>query len=129
MGTYTELIFEGKIKKAQYDKISGMLEFYFGNGEEPGKLPLHPLFLDGCWWMDIGHLCSYYHPYPSVIRKLKYDDIIEGYILFLRCDIKNYHEEIENFIDWLIPYMLDYRAIVWEEQEDSPKIYQGDTYD
>jgi hypothetical protein len=40
--------------------------------------------------------------------RLKVDNLIPdhpSYYLTIRCNLKNYNDEIENFIDWLKPYI------------------------
>ena len=39
---------------------------------------------------------------------LRYDNIGQCYYLCIRCNLKNYSNEIEKFVDWVMPYIRAY---------------------
>lgn len=57
---------------------------------------------------------------------LKYDIQVESYYLTIRCNLKNYDNEIEKFLNWLAPYILSYGFLGYyryEEHENPTLIY------
>jgi len=102
MGTYTELVLKCAVKDDIPKEVDNVLKFLFGRDilmDMPEKLPEHPFFKK-ISWEAIGRSSSYYHiPCPVNFYNGKY--------LFTRSDLKNYHEEIESFLDWLIPYLCN----------------------
>ena len=73
--------------------------------ELPETLPTHPFFEEDSYWSDIGLLSSYYCPPAMAVSKLEYDRITCRYKVAIRSSIKNYHNEIDLFIDWITPYI------------------------
>ncbi|MCA1800256.1 MAG: hypothetical protein LC650_03090, partial [Actinobacteria bacterium] len=56
---------------------------------------------------------------------LNYDDI-GGWFLTIRCNLKDYDDEIEKFIDWITPYtdstgFVGYKR--YEQDEEPTLIY------
>ena len=41
---------------------------------------------------------------------LRFDDISDSYRLCIRCNLKNYSDEIQKFIDWIIPFLDKYEG-------------------
>lgn len=121
MGMYTELIFEGITHKLDNDDLK-LFSYFFGESEytDIDYIPNVALFKCARWDM-IGHMSSYYH-FPMSVRKMAKCRLKEDtYLVFLRCDFKNYDNEIEKFLTWIRPKM--YQAKIWvhyeEDQEPS----------
>ncbi len=121
MGMYTELIFQGEIKKEVPESINSLLNYFFDKDSclysyfFDKELPDHPFFkCDG--WKMIGHCCSHYFTPFSLRHK-------ESNYVFMRCDIKNYNNEIELFLDWISEYMNYYYGWYWYEEDDEPTIF------
>lgn len=98
MGTYTELVLKCTIRDDIPEIVNEILTFLFCERlKRPCELPNHPFFKNKSW-EAIGRSASYYHiPIPSSFYNGKY--------LFSRSDLKNYHDEIQSFLDWLKPYL------------------------
>lgn len=105
MGMYTEVLIKGIIKEEQVDKVRKFMSGDFEDMDTP----------------EIQFICSYYH-FPRVILEWS-----EEY-LFFRCDIKNYHGQIEEFLDWLVPKMAKEFTEpfcvgwYWYEEDPAPKL-------
>ena len=99
MGTYTELVLKCRIKAGCPELVHQVLNFMFGDSpfERPETLPHHKFFKSERW-ESVGRGCSYYH-IPVCLS------FYDGKHLFSRSDLKNYHGEIDLFIDWLKPYI------------------------
>ena len=59
---------------------------------------------------------------------LRYDDIARQYMLTVRCNLKNYDDEIALFLDWIGPYVssLDgtfHGYTIYEEDIEPTLIY------
>lgn len=127
MGMYTELVLKCQIQDNLPDDVRAVLKFLFKEGKEPAVLPDHEFFK--CHrWSGIGHGSSFYH-HPKAMSDYwtghDNDDNRGGY-LFSRSDLKNYDNEIANFIDWFMPYIdeVDGQCIGWEwyEEETEPAL-------
>lgn len=109
MGMYTELFLSCRIRN---DPVAvQVLKFMSAtncNGNAPGfTLPDHPFFRTQRWtWMF--HSASFYFV-PKSVCLFEQDNIdvhTEGnWTLIVRCDLKNYSDEIEHLVDWLDQYI------------------------
>ena len=117
MGTYTELVLKCRITEHKSDLVEEILRFLFAKGDEPSELPNHDFFKKTSW-EAIGRSGSYYH-IPST------QNYYDGHCLFSRSDLKNYDDEIESFIDWLMPYIINApgQCIGWIFYEQSKEPY------
>jgi hypothetical protein len=126
MGMYTELNIGVEIT-ADKDVIQ-KLKFMLGDSREDVNI-LHPLFNDTTRWSYMLQSDSYYFD-GQADSKLFIDDLYSDkpmYFLNVRCNLKNYNEEIEKFMDWLCPYIktegfLGYKR--YEEFDDPTLIYK-----
>jgi len=103
MGMYTELLLRCSLKKEAPDEVVSVCRYLFGNGKQPDDLPTHPFFTLSRW-RSVGRCSSYYH-FPHAVNLFKFDDIQEGYNLFSRSDLKDYSNEIDAFVSWLMPHI------------------------
>lgn len=109
MGMYTDFCFDVNIKKDVPDDVVAMLNQMrdFDRFDLFQKvLPDHPFFKCDRW-VQIGHCSSAYFPAEPrfIFEKKSYGD---DYVLNLRCNLKNYDEEIKHFINWIKPYVDAY---------------------
>ena len=121
---YTELVLKCSIRPDCPQNIKHILYFLFNRGIEAFDVPHisnppdHEFFKKERWRM-IGFCSSYYHVPFSLSR------YSENYI-FSRSDLKNYSNEIESFLDWLDPYIDEYKGhcigYKWYEEEEKPTL-------
>jgi len=97
MGMHTELILKCRLVDNLPENVDQVLNFLFNDQPLVLPYPQHDFFKCSHWEF-IGNSASYYHV-PVAIKYL------DKGILFTRFDMKNYHTEIELFIDWLQPYI------------------------
>ena len=134
MGMYTELNIAVRLKLS--DNTLKILEFMTGQSEnEDFEKPFHPLFNSGTNRWEYMLCCdSAYFPHTacSSLENDRYyadEDTLER-VLNVRCDLKNYNDEIENFLDWIYQYS-ETRGFIgymrYEEDEDPTLIYFTDS--
>jgi len=108
MGMYTEFHFNVELKKNVPQEIINILNFMLNNEGKPPQftVPDHPLFLTDRWhWMLTSD--SYYFD-ADTHSTLRFDDIGKCYYLCIRCNLKNYNNEIEKFVSWITSYLRKY---------------------
>lgn len=125
MGMYTELVLGVEIQDNM--KVIQTLNYMLDNTEYKPKWE-HELFKADRWeWMLRSD--SYYFD-GQTDSKLFVDNLYEDkpmYFLNVRCNLKNYDNEIKKFLDWLEPFIITdgflgyYR---YEECEDPTLIYK-----
>lgn len=123
MGMYTELVLGVKIVPDK--KVLQKLEYMLDN-DKPDVEIKHSLFSDATRW-NYMLMCDSYYFDGQTDSKLVHDNICGGDYLNVRCNLKNYGDEIELFLDWLCPYIetegfLGYMR--YEEAEDPTLIYK-----
>lgn len=120
---YTELIFGAELKLETPDFIINTLKYlldmpYEGNidyGITNSRNPLRG--------------GSYYFGVNLPISEMWQDEYGKEYHISTRANIKNYENEIENFLKWIKPYIKsgsgnrEMYAIVIYEQANEPTIY------
>jgi len=137
MGMYTELNIEVAIK---VDKATlALLENMVGESDNEVTLPKHPLFKsDAGRWEYMLRCDSFYFDHiadSSLTNKTpwyKEDEETNTYkrILNVRCDLKDYDDEIKHFLEWIYPFtetkgFIGYSR--YEEDENPTLIYFTDT--
>ena len=126
MGMYTELNIGVEINNNS--KVIQKLKFMLGDSDKDVEI-IHPLFKDTDRWRFMLNSDSYYFD-GQTDSKLFRDDLYENkpmYFLNVRCNLKNYCDEIKLFLDWLCPYIktegfLGYTR--YEEQYNPTLIYK-----
>lgn len=104
MGIYTELYLCCSLKedapKSVIDAIEWMLA---GEHNTPEPYIEHQLFqkANAQFMLRTGS----YSFVSGATHFFKKSRTSSQYTLIVRCDLKNYEEEIEDFIDWLTPYI------------------------
>jgi hypothetical protein len=104
MGMYTELHFNAELKKDTPQWIIDVLRYMLEKTEVSPKLPDHPLFLEGVNWLWMLQSDSYCFD-ADTCSTLRFDRSSVSYFLCIRCNLKNYNEEISKFVSWIIPYL------------------------
>lgn len=120
MGMYTELIFGAALKTDVPESVIDVLECLVGDTEEEpyGGFP----FPHGRPYMFTGG--SYYFAVNNAHHACWHDGIGNDYHISFRCNLKNYHSEIEHFLAWIKPYISqgsgarDMFAVVTYEESD-----------
>ena len=104
MGMYTALHFNSELNVDKDSMVADILKYMVGETEEmPEMLPDHPLFKTERWGFMLR--CDSYYFDEDTISTLRWDKISESYYLCIRCNLKNYDDEIEKFINWIMPYL------------------------
>lgn len=126
MGMYTELNIGVEINNNP--KVIQKLKFMLGDSDKDVEI-IHPLFENTERWRFMLNSGSYYFD-GQTDSKLFRDDLYGNkpmYFLNVRCNLKNYCDEIKLFLDWLCPYIktegfLGYTR--YEEQYNPTLIYK-----
>lgn len=105
MGMYTHLALWVDLEFGPEDKKEeAVIRWLGGLDEEPDQLPDHPLFSCSRWRCLSGG-SSYYFPGTSARGLAGHVSGSHCYRFTVVCDIKNYGNEIERFLDWLGPFL------------------------
>ena len=105
MGMYTELVLGVELNATK--EVLQKLKFMLGTSGRDVNIK-HPLF--SCKnntptrWSSMLISGSYYFD-GQTDSKLFHDNICGGDYLNVRCNLKNYDNEIKLFLDWLCPYI------------------------
>lgn len=128
MGMYTELIFGASLKTDTPKEVIDTLRYMVGDIEKPETLEFesnrNPL-----------RGGSYYFGVINSVTKMVYDEIRGSWVLSSRANIKNYNNEIDDFLTWIEPYIdcgsgnRDMYAIKMYENQSEPTIYYLDYED
>lgn len=125
MGMYTELVLKCEISEDIDKQVEDVLQFLFNGGSKPTELPAHPFFSTGRWEF-IGSCSSFYHTPFALSRYYRPDSQKGGGYVFSRSDLKNYGREIEEFLDWIMPYISEHVGMCigwkWYEDWDKPEL-------
>lgn len=127
MGMYTELNIGVAFEKDTPNNVINILKCMLGEGESVRyELPDRPLFKTARWhFMLVSD--SYYFD-GQTDSSLHYDDISNQYYLNVRCNLKNYDDEIAKFMDFIQPH-LDTHGFLgytrYEEFDNPTLIYNS----
>ncbi|RDY88651.1 hypothetical protein [Bacillus amyloliquefaciens] len=105
MGMYTELVCAFELIEETPNCIIETLEYMTGQRDEhPNELPWHKLFLEGNRWRFMLQSDSCYFDgktHSEIVR----DTLVDTHYATIRCNLKNYNNEIEHFIEWISPFI------------------------
>ena len=129
MGDYTELNISVRIKVD--DETKKLLNYMTGKHTtltvDDISVPNHPLFSSPRWEYMLNCESAYFdHVADSALYGSFYS---EDYYLNVRCDLKNYGDEIENFLDWIHQFTITRGFIGYmrfEREEEPTLIYFTD---
>lgn len=117
MGMYTELNIGVELKRDTPQEVIDVIDYMAGNKETIENIPNHPLF-DTSRWAYLLRASSYYFD-AQPINHFKRDDITGTYFLTSVSNLKNYHSEIELFLDWISKYIDTDGFIGYKRYEES----------
>ena len=133
MGMYTALSIGVELNVEQSHPVTELLRYMIGERpDEPKYTPaqymqinaLHSLFITSRWEYML-QSDSYYFNYDTHFR-LRWDDNAKAYFLSGVCNLKNYNQEIEHFLDWLNQFVADpeegFLGWTMYEEDDIPTI-------
>lgn len=129
MGMYTALHYNVELKRDVPDEVVALLRYMTGEEgvPEPEALPDHPLFGNTRWRHMLQ--CDSYYFRMETHSAVRYDRIARSWFLHVQSNLKNYSGEIEDFVDWMDPYVqagpgewLGYR--MYEEAEVPTNIHK-----
>lgn len=127
---YTEFHFNVELKKDLPYEVSDVLDYMVGNTSEFTIMPPdHPLFYSGRWEYMLRCDSAYFPHEPASSFYTEYYD--NSPFLNVRCNFKNYNDEIEKFLNWIAPYVDDHNDNFlgfyrYEEAEEPTLIYLSD---
>jgi hypothetical protein len=124
MGMYTEFHYNTELKRNVPESVIEILRYMLGETQTKPKLPEHELF-GHTIWESMLQTDSYYFD-ADTHSTLRYDNISESYYLCVRCNLKNYKNEIELFTDWIRPYIYkqkgDFLGFSRYESSETPDL-------
>ena len=116
MGMYTELNIGVNLHESTPDEVIKILNYMLegGNDDDEIEVTNHPLFSTDRWrWMLVSD--SYYFDSRTDSSMTK-DNISKRYELNVRCNLKNYDDEISLFLNFIQPYLDTHSFItLWKE--------------
>ena len=123
MGMYTELNIGVQI--VNDEKAIKKLNYMLNESDKDIQIE-HPLFDNKRRWRYMLQCDSYYFD-SQTDSKLYRDDLYKDdpmYFLNVRCNLKNYNDEIELFLDWLCPYIMTegFLGYMRYEEAESPTL-------
>lgn len=99
MGMYTEIFVNVDLKPDTPDEVINTIQAICEKGFESPPLKDKP-----ARWFVLFNNGSYYTP-ATECGLLTYDDISQNWSLLGKGDIKNYASEIEQFFDFIMPWV------------------------
>lgn len=125
MGTYTELNIGVRLRHDTPTKVIDILRYMLNeeNAVKPDILPDHALFNTQRWHFMLVSDSSYFDGRTD--SSMEFSGSV--YELNVRCNLKNYDDEIIKFLDFISPY-IKYEGFIgytrWEYIEDPTLIYK-----
>ena len=116
MGMYTELVLG--VEVVPNTKVINILRYMLSSEIKSVCVDInHPLFSTPRWASML--LCDSYYFDGQTDSKLVCDERSKSYYLNVRCNLKNYENEIEQFLDWLCPYIVTDGFLGYKRYEES----------
>lgn len=128
MGMYTELIFGAELKKDTPKEVIDVLKYMIKDTDIIVPTPKHKFF-SCARWRILFTCTSYYFGVSDSFNKLWFDKISDTWKISTRSNIKNYDGDIQEFLDWIKPYInrgsgdREFYTIVCYEEQEEPTIY------
>jgi len=126
---YTELILGCSLKRDTPGIAINTLLWMCGKKDKPEALPNHSFFNGEENRKFIFQSGSFYFGINKGVSEMWLDKIDNAWRISARGNIKNYNQEIEQFLDWVKQYVAagsgnrEFYAIVCYEEQDVPTIY------
>lgn len=130
MGMYTALHFAAELKKDMPKEVIDILSSMSVAKvpfTEPEVLPDHEFFSTARWrWLFT--MDSYYFS-ADTHCSFRFDGIAQAWFLTVTSNIKDYDNEIDKFISWIMPYVANSEGTFlgysrYEEMENPTLIYK-----
>ena len=124
MGMYTEINVCFDLSGNTPENVINILYYLIKGTNAPAILPTHKFFKCDRWKQVA---CCYSYYFDGLTNsKMMFNDISKTWKINIRANLKNYDSEIEEFLDWLEPYIetkgfIGYKR--YEEWEDPTLIY------
>lgn len=110
MGMYTEFHYNADLNDDVPEGVLEVLRYMTGESPVEPDHPDHPLFKTDRWRSMLNGSSYYFAQRPA--SALHRDDLYGSdkpeYSINIRCDFKNYGREIQEFVDWIDPYVEGY---------------------
>jgi len=104
MGNYTELNCAFSLSKHTPQHIADILLYMTGQSlTRPDEIPPHSLFGDTTWDYMLKSASAYFD--GDAHSTVRLDESSGKHRVTIRCNFKNYDDEITKFIDWITPYI------------------------
>ena len=129
---YTEFIFEAELSK---DTPKGLIDAFTtvsrkdtGIEVTSNKLEISN-FIEKFDLNMLVNCCSAYFPAQQSFFNMYYNKYSDTYGIFIRSDLKNYEQQINEFLEFIKPYIImgcgsnDIYAYVLYELDERPTIY------
>lgn len=124
MGMYTEFHFNSELKTDTPQQIIDLLNSMINFDKRCKILPNHPLFKTARWFSMLVSASYYFDACTNTT--LQFDEISDAYFLCIRCNLKNYDNEIQKFVDWISPYLKkeekEFLGFMRQETEETPTL-------
>lgn len=126
MGMYTAISLGVRLNDNLFDETKDTLN-YMSSGEKEGealhyaRTNTHPLFKTGRWQHMLMRNSEYFD-YKTDFKLTR--DCLDHYYLSGVCNLKDYDNEINLFLDWLNPFITTSGFIGWKmyEEDNAPTI-------
>ena len=129
---YTEFIFEAELSKdtpkALIDAFTTVSRKDTGIEITSNKLEISK-FIEKFDLNMLVNCCSAYFPAQQSFFNMYYNKYSDTYGIFIRSDLKNYEQQINEFLEFIKPYVVmgcgsnDIYAYVLYELDEQPTIY------
>ena len=127
MGMYTELVFDTELSLEKLPEIEEVLKHMLGESNEmessslslPSQLPVAPLFRTRLWERMLCSGSFYFN--GETHSELKVMTEYNIATLTVRCNLKQYSQEIEKFLDWI----HSYDKTNWNTSHAPEKTFKG----
>ena len=129
---YTEFIFESELSKdtpkALIDAFTPVSRKDTGIEITSNKLEISK-FIEKFDLNMLVNCCSAYFPAQQSFFNMYYNKYSDTYGIFIRSDLKNYEQQINEFLEFIKPYVVmgcgsnDIYAYVLYELDERPTIY------
>lgn len=102
MGMYTLIQFGAKLKKDVPHEVIAVLRYMLDELDRTPLLPDHPLFSTDRWDFMLHSGSAYFEEKTEYSLR---EDLDGRLYLQVTSNLKNYCQEIQHFIDWIMPYV------------------------
>ena len=128
MGMYTEFHFNAELRRDTPEEVIAVLQYMLGRIEEKPTLPEHELFRTDRWKYMLR--CDSYYFSADTYSTLRFDETSDAYYLCIRCNFKNYDNEIQKFVSWISPYLNEQKGDFlgfyrYEEEQNPVLLFNG----